>query len=112
MSLFRYRALVTLDRPIPGQEEYVDLFPSGTHKLMVHAWRDDIWPPHDKFFPAEINTDGDSPLHAGERAIVTITVTDDDAPSYFAPGRMFALWGGGHGRGVVSRRVFSNFSPS
>ena len=111
VSLFRYRALVTLDPPRPGQDETDAQFPSGTHKLMVHAWRAGK-PPHDKYFAAEIWPDEDSPLRPGVRAIVTITVTDDDAPDYLGPGRMFSLWGGGTGRGIVSRRVFSNASPS
>lgn len=111
MSLYRYRALVTLDPPRPGQDETDEQFPGGTHKLMVHCWRSGT-PVHDKFFAAEIWRDGDSPLHPGDQAIVTITLTDDDAPEYLRAGTEFALWGGPGGHGVVSRRVFSNASPS
>jgi hypothetical protein len=111
VSLFRFRALVTLDPARPGHEETDEHFPVGTHRLMVHAWKTGT-PVHDKLFAAEIWSDEGTPLHAGDRAIVTITVTDDDAPDYFSPGRQFALWGGAGGRGVVSRRVFSNSTPS
>jgi hypothetical protein len=46
-----------------------------------------------RFFPAEICWDGDQPLHPGDRAWVTVTVTDDDAGSYFDAGQRFTLWG-------------------
>jgi len=111
VSLFHYRALVTLDPQRPGRPDSAAELPSGTHNLMVHAWRDGA-PPHDKYFAAEIWRDDDGPLRAGERTIVTITVTDDDAPLYLGPGRMFTFWGAGGGRGVVSRRVFSHSGPS
>lgn len=77
---------------------------------MVHAWCDSR-PPTERFFPAEIIWEGADPLHAGEHKLVTIKICDDEAPSYFAPGREFALWGDRSGYGIVCRRVFTDFLP-
>jgi hypothetical protein len=65
-----------------------------------------------KYFPATITRDDGQPLKPGERQVVTITVTDDEAGLFLAPGTPFTIWGGGYGRGIVSRRVFTNSSPS
>jgi hypothetical protein len=109
MRQFRFRALVALDPPAPGTPgtEY----PSGTHKLMVHA-RCISQPGCDRYFPAEISRDDEQPLQPGEQAVVTITVTDDDAPLYLAAGKPFTLWGTGNGHGIITRRVFTASGPS
>jgi hypothetical protein len=104
---FRFRALITFDSGTTGH----GLDPSGTHALMVHAWHLDQ-PSLGKYFPAVISRDDGQPLLSGQRQVVTITITDDEAPLFFAPGTPFAIWGGGSGRGVVSRRVFTNSGPS
>jgi hypothetical protein len=106
---FRFRALVTLDPPTRGRAG--KQYSSGTRALIVHARRLDR-PSRDKFFPATICRDAGLPLHPGERTVVTITVTDDEAPSYFGPGQVFTLWGASGGYGVVSRRVYTDFGPS
>jgi hypothetical protein len=109
MKRFRYRALIELDlstRCDPGRE-----FSSGTRALMVHARRIGQ-PTVDKYFPATISQIDQRPLHPGEHAVVTITVIDDDAPSYFGPGQPFAIWGADTGRGIISRRVFTDSGPS
>ncbi len=106
---FRFRALIIIDPPPDGGagRQYA----SGTRSLIVHARRIDQ-PSRDKYFPATISQDTGLPLRPGERTVVTITVTDDDARSYFGPGQAFTLWGASGGYGVVSRRVFTDFGPS
>jgi hypothetical protein len=59
-----------------------------------------------------ILTDGGEVLEAGGTHVLTIAITDDEAPSYLAPGQPFTLWGRGSGRGVITRRVFTDGSPS
>jgi hypothetical protein len=108
MKRFRYRALVELDQPkhgAPGRE-----YPSGSRALMVHARRIGQPSAH-KYFPATIIQDNRQPLQEGEHVVVTITVTDDDAPSYLAAGQHFTIWGGSTGRGIISRRVFTDSGP-
>jgi hypothetical protein len=104
---FRFRALVTLDAPVRGGGSQ---YPSGTRSLMVHARRIGE-PASDKYFQATIARDRGLPLRPGERTVVTITVTDDDASSFFGPGQAFTLWGASGGYGVVSRRVFTDSGP-
>jgi hypothetical protein len=108
MKRFRYRALVTLDPPALG--EAGARYPSGTRALMVHARR--IGEPSvDRYMPATICPDDQLPLRPGDQVVATITVTDDDAPSFLAPGQPFTLWGGSTGHGIISRRVFTDSGP-
>jgi hypothetical protein len=66
-----------------------------------------------RYFPAEICWDGEQPLHPGGQAVVTVTVTDDDAAAFLGAGQPFTLWSGGAvGHGTVSRRVFTEYGPS
>lgn len=109
MTQFRFRALVSLDPP--GQGRAAREYPSGTRKLMVHASRIGQ-PSFDKYFPAAISNDQERPMRPGDEAVVTITVSDDDALCYLAPGRPFTLWGSSTGHGVISRRVFTASGPS
>lgn len=112
----RFRAVITLDpaeahsgtrlHPIPRQ------FPNHTHSLMVRASR-----PQEsgegRLFPAEICWDDQESLHSGDHAIVTITVTDDQAAAFFGAGQRFTLWSGDDiGHGIVSRRVYTEYGPS
>lgn len=106
---FSFRALVTLDSWDKACPPWLD--PSRTHDLMVHASHPS-GPPGGKYLPAEITRDDGKPLRSGESQIVTITVTDDDAPLLLAPGEPFRLWGGASGSGIVSRRVFTASGPS
>jgi len=108
MKRFRYRALVELDQPKLGPADRQ--YPSGTRALMVHAQRIDR-PSGHKYFPATITQDNLQPLQAGDHAVVTITVTDDEAPSYLAPGQHFTIWGASTGHGIISRRVFTDSGP-
>ncbi|HYK33027.1 MAG TPA: hypothetical protein VEV63_13750 [Streptosporangiaceae bacterium] len=109
MRHFKFRALVTLDPPAPNAD--VRRFPTGTHNLMIHAWRmDDL--SSDKYFPTVIACDAEHPLEQGERAVVTFTVEDDDALQYLAPGQPFTIFGGSRGHGVISRREFTDGQPS
>jgi hypothetical protein len=108
MKRFRYRALVELDQPRQGRGGRP--YPSGTRALMVHAQHIGQ-PPGHKYFPATIAQDDEQPLQPGQHAVVTITVTDDDAPSYLAPGQPFTIWGDSTGHGIISRRVFTDSGP-
>ena len=65
-----------------------------------------------RIFPAEICWDDDEPLHPGDRAEVTITVTDDEAPEFLDGGQRFTLWSGDDvGHGTITRRVFTEYRP-
>jgi len=106
---FKFRALITLD---PPPADCVDRrYQSGTRHLLVHAQRLDE-PCQGKYLPAMILSDTSQPLEPGTRQITTIAVTDDDALAYLAPGQRFTLWGRGSGHGVISRRIFTDQSPS
>jgi hypothetical protein len=108
MKRFRYRALVEFDQPArdgPGRQ-----YPGGTRSLTVHARRIGQ-PSGHKYFPATIVQDDQRPPQPGEPVVVTITVTDDDAPSYFAPGQPFTIGGESTGRGIISRRVLADSGP-
>jgi hypothetical protein len=113
MRQFRFRALVTLESWASARREQDrrGLDPSATHALIIHVWHAGQ-PSCSKSFPAGISRDDGQPLEPGQRQVVTITVTDDEAPQFLAPGRQFTIWGGGSGRGVISRRVFTNSGPS
>jgi hypothetical protein len=108
MKRFRYRALVELDPPVSrGPRRHA----SATRAIMVHARRI-ADPSVHKYMPATISTDDQMPFKPGDHVVVTITVTDDDAPSYLGPGQSFTLWGGITGHGTISRRIFTDFGPS
>lgn len=64
--------------PGPGAE-LRGLDPGATHALMIHARHADQ-PSCSKYFPAAISRDDGQPLESGQRQVVTITVTDDEAP--------------------------------
>ena len=109
---FRFRALVMLDSWAPARGKRArGLDPSATHALMIHAQRSDQ-PSCSRSFPAAISRDDGQPLEPGERQVVTITIADDEAPLLLPSGRQFTIWGGGSGRGVISRRVFTDSGPS
>jgi len=108
MQRFRYRALVEFDQPAlagPGRR-----YSGGSRVLMVHARRLGE-PSGHKYFPATIVWDDQQPSPPGEHVVVTITVTDGDAPSYFAPGQPFTIWGDAPGRGIISRRLLTDPGP-
>jgi len=109
MKRFRYRALVELDTPVSGSRS--EGCPGETRVLMVHARHlDQPWV--HKYMSATISSDDRLPLRPGDHLVVTITVTDDDAPSFLGPGQSFTLWGGGTGHGIITRRVFTDSGPS
>ncbi|HEX6449551.1 MAG TPA: hypothetical protein VF060_08820 [Trebonia sp.] len=83
-----------------------------THELMLRAESREK-PGFYRSFSAELAWDDDVPLHPGERHVITVTLTDDDAPVFFWAGQRFTLWSGGEvGHGTISRRVFSEHGPS
>ena len=109
MPQVRYRALIALDAvPLrPGGGEYHN----HTHRLMVHA-HGVSEPDHIRYFPAELSWDDERILHPGDRAEVTITMTDDEADAFFGAGQRFSLWSGRDvGHGMISRRVFNEYGP-
>lgn len=140
MRQVRYRALITLDlvearetvrRPsVPRARTAPDAGPAGapsrsdprlasiprqysnhTHALMVRAQCRDK-PSYARCFPAEISWDDEEPLHAGDRAEVTITLIDDEACSFFDAGQRFSLWDGiDVGHGTISRQVHTEYGP-
>jgi len=111
----RFRALITLD---PARLRLPALHPSGreypnhTRALVVRA-RPLRNVGSTRLFPAEICWDGEQPLHPGDRAWVTLTVTDDAVGAYLDAGQCFALWSGGEvGHGVIARKVYTQYRPS
>lgn len=109
MRLFRFRALVDIDAEdgsIPARAYH-----SGTRALTVHASRIGE-PSRDKYIQAMLTWDDPRDLVAGDHALVTITVTDEEALEYLDSGQPFTLWGGGSGHGIISRRVFTDGMPS
>lgn len=116
MRQFRFRALIRLD-PVgprstalhPPAREY----PNHTRALMILArpLRADGGPT--RYLPAELWRDEDEPIRAGERALVTALVSDDQAESFLGAGQRFILWSGSEvGHGTVCRRVFTDHGPS
>ena len=64
-------------------------------------------------FTTEISWDGEEPLHRGDSCVATVTVTDDEAGEYLGAGQRFTLWSGGEvGYGTISRKVYTEYSPS
>jgi hypothetical protein len=51
-------------------------------------------PGHARIFPAEISWGEDCPLRPGDSAVVTITVTGDEAGACLGAGHRFTLWSG------------------
>lgn len=109
MKTFRFRALVTLEAT--AHEAPASHYAGGAHAVMVHA-SSRSRPGCDRYFPAALCRDDEQPLKPGHRAVVTITLTDDEAMNYLAPGQPFTLWTGGEvGHGIISRRVFTPSGP-
>jgi hypothetical protein len=111
----RFRALITL-YPLEACPETVHAaapqFPNHTHALMVRA-RPLRQAGATRYFPSEISWDGEQPLRRGESCVVTVTVTDDDVGEYLGAGQRFTLWSGGEvGFGTISRKVYTEYSPS
>jgi hypothetical protein len=135
MRQVRYRALITLDliekpdtvrRPsvprartapdagLPGRSRPASIprqYSNHTHALMIRAHCMEK-PSYARCFPAEISWDDEEPLHAGDRAEVTITMIDDEACSFFGAGQRFSLWDGiDVGHGTISRQVHTEYGP-
>lgn len=109
MQTFRFRALVTLNEGVPDVP--ASHWASGGHRMIVHACQLDQQDCY-RDFPAALCKDDQGPLRPGEQAVVTVTLADDDAARFFAPGQHFTLWAGTDvGRGIVSRRAFVMSGP-
>jgi hypothetical protein len=109
VRLYRFRALVTVDPPEGSRPARA--YHSGTRNLMVHACHIGS-PAGDRYFPVTMTWEEPGDLRSGDRAMVTITVTDTDAPAYLGAGQPFTLWGGGSGHGVITRQVYTDGAPS
>lgn len=109
MHQFRFRALIALDAAVPGRG--VGHYTSPTHALMLRAAC--LRPPaHHRLFRAKICWADHHALKPGDRAVVTITVADDDAEMFFAAGQRFTIWNGGDiGQGTISRQIFAPPDP-
>ncbi|MGH3216131.1 MAG: hypothetical protein ACRDL9_16335 [Trebonia sp.] len=116
MRQVRYRALIALDS-MPAEPDTLDVLPvprqyvNHTHALMIRA-HCLTRPDYARCFPAELCWDDEQPLHPGDHAEVTITMTDDEATGFFGAGQRFSLWNGADiGHGTISRRVYSEYGP-
>lgn len=112
MHRSRFRALITLNSLGDNDSEILRQYSNHTRVLMVEAYCPG--PPGSiRHFRAEICWDDERPLHPGDHSVVTITMTDDDAGNFFAAGHQFKLWCGGVvGHGIISRKVYSDYTPS
>jgi hypothetical protein len=124
MHQVRYRALIALDSA-PAEPDGLVMrrmlraplaplprrYANHTHALMIRACCL-TRPEYARCFPAELSWDDEQPLYPGDRAEVTITMIDDDAPAFFGVGQRFSLWDGADiGHGTVSRKVFTEYGP-
>jgi hypothetical protein len=105
MNRYMYRALVELDPPACGGRSR-----QGTRAFMIQV-RHIGQPSAQKSMHATISSEDQLPLRPGDRVVVTITVTDDDAPAYLCPGQSFTLSGRITGHGIVSRQVLTDPGP-
>jgi hypothetical protein len=115
MRQVKYLALIALD-PVPARPDALAMpkraktrvprqYANHTHALMVRA-QSLASPGYTRCFPAELSWDDEGPLHPGDRAEVTITMTDDEVPAFFGAGQRFSLWDGSDiGHGTISRRL-------
>ncbi len=102
---FKFRALIALNAAAPGR--FAKHYGSPTRALMLRAagLRS---PRCQRFFNAEITWEDQQPLRPGDRAVVTVTLTDEDTEMFFAAGQRFALWNGSDiGYGTISRQLFT-----
>ena len=121
MPQVRYRALIALDS-VPAEPDALSMpdtprmrkrrqYLNHTHALMVRA-QCLSKPGYARCFPAELSWEDERPLHPGDRAEVTITITDDEVAEFFGAGQRFSLWNGTDiGHGTISRRVFTEYGP-
>jgi hypothetical protein len=103
-----FRALITLDpaEPSPAAlDPAAGEYPNPTRDLAIGVRPLDNAGAF-RYFPAEICWDSGQQRHPGDHAMVTITVTDNQAGAYFDVGQHFTLWSGGDiGHGTVFRRI-------
>ena len=106
---FRFRALVSLNPGVPDIP--AGHYPSGARMVLAEACLPDR-PGRCRDFRAALCRDDGLPLRPGDHAVVTITLSGDEASAYFCPGQQFILWSGADiGHGVISRRIFVHSGP-
>ncbi len=114
MRQFRFRALITLYPADPHSvtpDASSPRYPNRTLALVVLArpLLADDGPA--RYFPTEISWDSETPLRPGDRALVTVKVSDDRASDYLAAGQPFTLWSRGQvGHGTVVRKISADGS--
>src|SRR5262249_2170812 len=121
MRQVRYRALIALD-PVPAEPDALSMpntpimrkrrqYPNHTHALMVRA-QCLSKPGYDRGFPAELSWEDERPLHPGDHAEGTITMTDDEGSEFCAAGQLSSPCNGTDiGHGPISGRVFTEYGP-
>jgi len=101
---FRFRALIALKAAAPGH--HPKHYGNPTRALMLRA-ANLRSPRCQRFFSAEIAWEDQQPLRPGDRAVVTVTLVDEDTEMFFAAGQRFSLWNGSDiGYGTISRQIF------
>jgi hypothetical protein len=107
-----FRALIALDSPAGQVRRPALTYSNHTHTLMVKIHCPGR-PGSVRYFPVEICWDDAKALRPGDRAVVTINMSDDDAGTFFCAGQRFRLWCGRDvGHGTISRRVYTDYTPS
>lgn len=93
--------------PAARREEAGEEYFNHTRQLVLRAESREK-PGYFRDFAAEVCWDDELPLHPGDRHVVTVTITDDEAPAFLGPGRPFTLWNGAEvGHGTISRKTFA-----
>jgi hypothetical protein len=108
MPQVRFRALIKLaPRPQASPQAWYD---SGTRLLLTCTRPGE--PLAFRNFQAIVISETGGPLKTGVSQIATIAVTGDDATACLPTGQRFVLTGHGTGTGIVTRRAFTDHSPS
>ncbi len=102
-SRCKFQAMVELDATAGGPAA----LPAGqARRIIVKGSHHQTH--RSQFFSALISNNGDSLPGAGcGPSIMTVVLTGNHLPDYFAVGDQFSLWlGGDIGHGVLTRRLF------
>lgn len=84
-----------------------EVYLNHTRELVFRAESRDK-PGSYRSFATELSWDDEVALHPGDRHVVTVTLTEDDADRFFGPGQRFTLWKGAEvGHGTITRPMFS-----
>jgi hypothetical protein len=114
MPQVKFRALTALDRagahPGAPLRLAAEEFPDRARALVIRVPSPRPRCAHS--FPSRISRDDGQAPRPGDRAIVTITMTGEQAGDVLDAGQRSALWRAGDaGSGVIPRRVCTDGSP-